>query len=235
MTHLVALALTVLVPALAGWATPPQAPAPVAPKTRPAPQPTPKSVATTVLEGTIKGPDGKPVGGALVSAAPTVGRGDEPARTSRTDAAGHFKIALASSDPHDIRVEARGLAAVRLDKVRPGQSIVVTLGRGRTIEGTVRDDGGQPIAEARVTARADRGLDSSVWEPGAGAVLATSDARGRFRLEGVAPGLHTLNATARGYGRSHEAQRASRRGRRPRPSAPADGSPGASSIRAAHR
>lgn len=173
------------------------------------PTPAPRSTPPPVLEGTVKGPDTKPLEGALVSAWPTVGRWDEPARTCRTDAAGRFKLNLASSDPHDLRVEAAGLAAARLDKVRPGVSVAVTLGRGRTIEGAVRDDGGQPVAGARVTARSETGLAVSVWEPGAGSVLAVTDARGRFRLEGIAPGLHSLTATARGYGE------ASRRNVRP--------------------
>ena len=153
-----------------------------------------------MLEGTVKGPDAKPIEGALVSASPVVGRWDEPARTCRTDATGHFKLDLARAELMSVRVEARGLAPVRLEKVQPGQSVVLTLGRGRTIEGVVRDVAGQPVAGARVAAWSDQGLTTSAWEAEAGVVWASTDSRGHFRLDGIGPGLHRVVARARGYG-----------------------------------
>ena len=209
MAHRFVLTLALLAPALAGGSAPPPASPPTAPTqtsppaattSRPAPKPTPKPVVAPVLEGTVKGPDAKPIEGALVSASPVVGRWNEPARTTRTDAAGHFKLELSSGDLLSVRIEARGLAPVRLEKVRPGQSLVVTLARGRAIEGVVHDVAGQPVAGARVAARSDQGLMVSPWEAEASVVRATTDSRGRFRLDGVGPGLHSVSARARGYG-----------------------------------
>src|SRR5258706_302681 len=76
----------------------------------------------------------------------------------------------------------------------------VALDRGRSIEGIGRDGKrGAPAAAIPVEARleASRGM-GIVWEHGAGVVRAKTDAQGRFRLEGLAPGLHTL--AARGPG-----------------------------------
>jgi large repetitive protein len=189
----------------------PTAAAPPKPAARPA-APVP------VLEGIVKGPDGKPLAQALVAARPIGGGGpffeETPTVTARTDEAGRFKMALKSARPHNVRVEFRGLAARTIDKVRPGEPLSVTLQKGGAISGTVRDGTtGEPIARARVEAREESGFGPSVplvaagsgWEPGAGVIEATTDDKGRFRLEGVASGLHSVSAAAKGYGRVQRA------------------------------
>jgi len=174
--------------------TPARAPAPAA-------SPSPKAAATPFVEGTVVGPDGKPVAGALVSVqlAAMINFG-EPTMTARTDSAGRFRIAVKSASTHIVRVEALGLAARSLPRVRPGESLRIALDKGGSIEGVVRDGTtGAPAAGITVEARLETSRAMGVvWEHGAGVVRAKTDAQGRFRVEGLAPGLHTL--AARGPG-----------------------------------
>jgi hypothetical protein len=76
--------------------------------------------------------------------------------------------------------------------------------RGSTIEGLVREtSGGTPVAGATVEARDEmRGAGGLPWDPDSGVVRATTDAKGAYRLEGLASGLYTLTAFARGLGRA---------------------------------
>ncbi|PYQ56087.1 MAG: hypothetical protein DMF78_00005, partial [Acidobacteria bacterium] len=147
------------------------------------------------------GPDGKPVVGALVSVQAALLYGyPEPAVTARTDAAGRFRVPVKTAAAQTVRVEAPGLAARLLPRVRPGEPVRIALDKGGSIEGVVRDGTtGEPAAAITVEARqeATRGV-GMVWEPGAGLVRATTDAQGRFRLDGLAAGLHTLAARGRG-------------------------------------
>src|SRR6185503_13472452 len=92
----------------------------------PAPGPAKKPAAPPpALEGLVKGPDGKPVAGALVLARPTTSVAGDPPLHARTDANGRFRMELRSDQPCDVRVEAPGLAAQRLEKVRPGAALSV--------------------------------------------------------------------------------------------------------------
>lgn len=192
MSRLLALLVAGLLPVTSAGpqAVPPKKPA------RPAPP------ASVVLEGTVKGPDGRAIEKALVIARSVSARFDEPSFTTRTDSAGGFRFVFKNADLHNVRVEAKGLAAQRLEKVKPGSPLNVTLQKGGAIEGTVREAAsGAPVAEARVEARpADVYVDALPWEPEAGRVVATTDAKGRFRLEGLASGLHDVTATAQGFG-----------------------------------
>ncbi|MBI3932310.1 MAG: carboxypeptidase regulatory-like domain-containing protein, partial [Acidobacteria bacterium] len=161
-----------------------------------APEPKPTPTPPPVLQGVVKDPRGKPVEKALVVARCT-DRYGEPLLQARTDASGRFRLAVAGSGPCDVRVEARGLASVRLERVRPGPPLAVTLAKGGAIEGTVRDAAGQPVPGARVEASWSR---SVTWDPDAGAVSVSTDARGRFRLEGIGRGLHEITGRLRGAG-----------------------------------
>jgi protocatechuate 3,4-dioxygenase beta subunit len=171
-----------------------QAPAPRAPS-KPTPSPTP----APVLEGAVKGPDGKPVEAALVMARSTAVYSDPPLSTS-TDAGGRFRLTLRRGGPHVVRVEAKGLAGATVEKTRPGTPVAVTLTAGTMLEGTVRDGTtGQPVAGARVQARDEMAL-SSPWEPTAGVAEATTDAKGRFRLQGLTSAPQTVSARVPGLG-----------------------------------
>ena len=171
---------------------------------QPAARPSPPAP-PPVLEGTVKGPEGKPVERALVLARPLAGSaaGDVPLHT-RSDATGRFRLELKSGRPHEVRVEADGWAPHRLAKVLPGSPLAVVLARGGWIEGTVRDSQtGAAVPGAQVTAREDAGMGGlGLTDPDAGLVRATADGKGQFRLEGLGSRPHTIAGRAgAGYGR----------------------------------
>jgi hypothetical protein len=169
---------------------------------KPAPKPTP---APPVLQGVVKGPDGKPIEKALVLVRPIASRFGDPFLTARTDATGAFRVPLKNAGLNLVRVEAPGLAAQTLEKVQPGATLTVTLLKGGLIEGVVKDGAsGQPVRRARVTASADGPGMAATWEAGAGVVETVTDAKGAFRLEGLASGAHTVAAGGRGYGRAQQ-------------------------------
>lgn len=169
-----------------------RAPAPSSATLRPTPAPAP------VLEGVVKASDGRPVEGAWVLAAPTL-RLDGPPPSTRTREDGRSRLVLERAAPHAVRVYARGYASALLDAVTPGKPLAITLEKGRTIEGRVLDSAsGRPVPDARVWTRVGRGL---TWEPSAGLVETRTDAKGRFRLEGLGRGAVDLAAEARAYGR----------------------------------
>ena len=155
-----------------------------------------------VIEGVVRGPDKKPIENALVIA--VAGHLWGPTSlmplAKRTDADGRFRIALKKHEPQTVRVEAAGLATRTLKHVGPGTPLAIDLARGGTIEGTVRDgDTGQPLGGVRVEARDGSALELRD-EPEAGRVASVTDAEGRFRLEGLAAGVHTVTARAKSAG-----------------------------------
>jgi protocatechuate 3,4-dioxygenase beta subunit len=175
-----------------------QAPATRAP-VKPAPSPTP----APVLEGMVKGPDGKPVEGALVFARARTGS-PEPPLTTQTDAAGRFRLSVRRPVSHLVRVEAKGLAGASIDKARPSTPLSIALTRGTVLEGTVRDGTtGQPVPAARVEARDETAL-TLPWEPLAGVASANTDAKGRFHLEGLTAGPQAVTARAAGVGNGNK-------------------------------
>jgi uncharacterized GH25 family protein len=154
------------------------------------------------LAGTVKGPDGKAIEGALIVAAP-VGSDERLPLTTKTDAEGRFKLALKKAGALDLRIEKQGLAIRRLEKWPSSASLDVQLAKGGVIEGTVRDGpSGATLPGVRVEARSDRAADRPLpWDPEAGSVRSKTDSKGRFRLEGLGPGTYVVEASARGYGR----------------------------------
>jgi protocatechuate 3,4-dioxygenase beta subunit len=155
-----------------------------------------------VIEGTVKGPDGRPIEKALVVAR-IIGasRLDLPA-SARTDPTGAFRVTLKRAGLYDVRAEAKGLAARTIEKVRPGATLSITLAKGRSVEGTVRDaTTGEPVVGARVEAR-ENGIAPVADDPLAGVIEAVSDAKGRYRLEGLRDAAHVLSVAAKGYGRA---------------------------------
>jgi hypothetical protein len=203
MTHaIVSLTLSTVV-ALGSAAFGVQAPAP----SRPAPPARAKAAPppAAFFEGTVLGPDGKPVADSvIVVSAPA---DPVPPIIVRTGADGRFKVQARRRGPHTIRIEARGLAAQRIEKVVPGAPLRVTLARGGSIEGVVREaGGGQAVAGARVEAREDGMLFAApLWEPEVGVVATQTDAKGLFKLEGLARGRHTVTASNRAAGRASQA------------------------------
>jgi protocatechuate 3,4-dioxygenase beta subunit len=196
------------------------APAPVAspsPSPRPAPAhpATPASPAPPVapskprgpvlLEGTVRGPEG-PVADALVMARAEQTEYTRPPVTSRTSATGQFRLTLDQPPPYTVRVEAPGLAPRAFRHVRRGPPLAITLARGAFIDGVVRESTtGAPVPEATVEAREEsRSAIASRSNPDLGVVRTKTDTKGRFRLEGLATGLHTVTAFARAVGRAEK-------------------------------
>src|SRR5258707_11996414 len=190
------LALAVALAAPPPKKAPPASSRPSPAAAKPAPKPTPYSV----LTGSVRGPDGKPVDGALVLYRSLAAASRELAATTRTDAEGRFRAELKTAGLVYVRVTAKGLAGRSFEKVQPGAPLAVVLDRGQTIDGTVRDAAGQPLARARVIASTNLGVSVSSWEADKQSIEAITDDRGHFRLEGVGAGLYWLNATAHGFG-----------------------------------
>ena len=166
---------------------------------RPAPRPAPAPTPSPALEGVVKGPDGKPIEGALVIVRSVVDFAEPPLSTN-TDAGGRFRLGVRRTAPHTVRVEARGLAGRTVEKARPGAPLEVVLSRGGVLEGTVRDGvTGQPVALAQVEAREESAL-SLPWDATAGLAQALTDGKGRFRLEALGSGPQTVWARTRSYG-----------------------------------
>ena len=169
-------------------------PAPAAAK--PAPRPTP----IPVLTGSVRGPDGKPIADAKVVYRSLAAPSRELASTMKTDAEGRFRADLKTAGPVYVRVTAKGLAARSFERVPPSVPLAVVLDRGQTIDGTVRDLAGQPLEAVRVVAVPAAGPAVSIWDTDGRSMEARTDARGHFRIDGVAPGLHSLTAVAHGFG-----------------------------------
>lgn len=188
------------------WAASAQpSPSPPQPTRSPTPTPTP----SLLLEGVVTGPDNKPIANALLIARTSTGDPWQAGVSARTDSSGKFQLQLKSSGKHSVWVEAQGLAARPLPDVQPGAYLRITLEKGGTIGGTVRDgSSGAPMSGAHVEARmvGTIGIPLAPDEPEAGSVTATTDTAGRYRLEGLARGLYDVSAVVRGFGRAHQGE-----------------------------
>ena len=135
---------------------------------------------------TVVRDDGRPVEGAEVRLA-SMGE-----RTARTIADG--TATLSPVHPGWIAVQ------VRADGYAPGHGITqvgsggatgtlkVTLRKGVEVSGRVIDEGGAPVAKARV-------MTAGVWDIPGGVEPIVTDAKGLFKFPALAPGSHTLVAT----------------------------------------
>jgi len=175
---------------------PPAANAPEAAKKAPPPK---RPAGPALLEGIVKDPEQKPLEGARVQAWP-LSRLSDPPQSIRTDPSGRFRLPLTATGAHRLRVAAPGLATLVVDKVMPGPGLSLVLSKGGAIEGTVRDaTNGAPLARVRVRALVDAWFGRTAWWD-ADAPSAATDARGRYRIEGLGPGIYAVTATARGFG-----------------------------------
>ncbi|HYH45477.1 MAG TPA: carboxypeptidase-like regulatory domain-containing protein, partial [Thermoanaerobaculia bacterium] len=155
-------------------------------------------VAGRVVDGS-----GRPVAGAQVRLAP---RPPEPGTAGVPPPAGARELAVTSGEdggfafagvaPGAVLLEAAA-AGFRLSEPLPAEvpqggslrDLVLVLERGATVEGTVSDRGGEPVAGALVQFGRT------------GGVGATSDAAGRFRVDGVTPGAQLAEVDHRDFNR----------------------------------
>jgi protocatechuate 3,4-dioxygenase beta subunit/uncharacterized GH25 family protein len=163
------------------------------------------------VSGHVLGPDGKPVAGASVALNESPRRlggaffqmpsrhlhegvTDDEGAFSFTDVApGPFQ--MSASAPGHQRAELRGL------EVKPGQDlsgVAIQLPAGATVEGRVTSTEGKPVMDAEVVV-ADAAVNGiAVLSPFRG----ETDDDGQYRIEGISPGPHTLEASASGYRRA---------------------------------
>src|SRR5262249_12475460 len=130
MPHVAAVAAWVFLLAAGPQDVRPRMPALPAVPSQPA-TPAAAPDASSSLERTVKGRDGKPLDRALVLARPRSDRSGDMTRVARTDTLGRFRIVLASSEPWDVRVEAAGLAPRTLERVSIGRVLEVKLETGQ--------------------------------------------------------------------------------------------------------
>jgi hypothetical protein len=129
--------------------------------------------------------------------------------STKTDGEGRFEFTGLLEAP-DVRAsvesEAGSGTSEALALGRGGQvEVTISLAAPAIIEGAVRDRSGQPVPGARVWLR-NWDLDAKRQRDG-GVVEALTDAHGRYRHLGVAPGGHWLECFLdRGGRRGHEDQ-----------------------------
>lgn len=160
--------------------------------------------ATIALTGRVTGPAGQPLGGAEVtaSASPAEGYGllDRELRADRrvagtttTAADGTYQLPLPAGRPFLVVARAPGLVPARRSSCRGGARVDFVLQPGAVLTGTVRRvDGGAVVAGTRIVVRQQLA--------GGGALpvgAATSDAAGRFRLDGLPAGSCTIDVQPR--------------------------------------
>lgn len=143
---------------------------------------------------------------APVSGASVTLRSEHGVLHARTDKAGHFRFADLAPGPARLVVRAPGktthdapVTIARHDGRRPTEVARIELRDEATVRGVVVDEGGKPVAGARV------GRDQVPTYLPVGSLpagLAITDARGRFELGGLPAGPTSLEAYAAHLGRA---------------------------------
>ena len=201
---LLAVSFALGAPAGAQTATPPATPkVTAAPPARKAPKAPPPPV--TSLDVTVTDPAGKPVAGALVMALPAQGAyrpfgglAMEKIRSTLTGAEGRAKLESLPPGPWNVRVHARGFVPQSRRRVASGP-LAVRLEKGGSISGVVREARtGRPVSGARVSVPASLPVTGG-WDEEASRNETTTDAEGRFRLDGIGRTGAYLVARAPGF------------------------------------
>jgi protocatechuate 3,4-dioxygenase beta subunit len=147
--------------------------------------------------GTVKGAvldvSGKPAAGVIVTA-------EEVA--AQTDAQGNFRMAGVSAGAHRLQALWKEDFAAQKDSVRvkKGEETEASLKLrlGSAIPGTVVEEGTRkPVAGVRISAYASTGFGGFARRRAER--MARTDARGRFRLPGLAPARYAVQAAKEGY------------------------------------
>jgi hypothetical protein len=163
---------------------------------------------TAVIRGRVVASDtGAPIRRAEVQAA----LGGQRSRGALTDADGRYELRDLPAGSWMLRATKTGFVAQQFGQRAPfapsdpvvladGQRLTAdfALERGGVITGRVFDDGGDPLANVRVTAMRAQLTATGRRMVGAGAGLTTTDDTGAYRLHGLAPGAYYVSAVPLG-------------------------------------
>lgn len=168
------------------------------------------------ISGLVRGPEGRAVPGATVSAREESGDWDPAVRSgilaarALADERGRFVLDVGGGI-YVLTAEARGFAAGELRHVPSGSEVVVGLEPGRALVGTVRDRETEVIAGARVTLYRNRRSSQRAaagWLPrnelqrrmfSAALGRTETDERGAFRFADLATGGHRVLVEKTGF------------------------------------
>jgi uncharacterized GH25 family protein len=155
---------------------------------------------TSAVEGKAVDGDGKPVAGARIVILPTDRRAGFQIEDGTSDDGGVFRIEDVPPGAAEARATARGFQAASVSnlEIRAGQDlkgVEIVLAAGAAVEGRVLSPAGRPVAGADVEVLAAEEGRRFFMMP----VSAQTDGDGRYRLEGVAPGARTVQASHESY------------------------------------
>lgn len=109
----------------------------------------------TAIRGVVRHAEtGLPLDGASVT---LLGSGDQFGRTyktqdaKQTDAGGAFAFEKLTPSPYRLQISLEGFAPRILNNVEPPENLVIELSPGAVITGTVSDQGGNPIPNAKIS------------------------------------------------------------------------------------
>lgn len=153
------------------------------------------------LEGLVKDEAGLPVAGALVVARSATRAypqtyGDRDGYRALTRSDGRFTFEELEPGRYDLSAHTTGASpARRFDLAVPARDVVLVLGTGASLYGTVTDDRGQPVPSFAL---------SLEWKKGPLETLAVLDGQvvnpsGQWRVRGVAEGRYRLVVQADGF------------------------------------
>ncbi|RKG86141.1 carboxypeptidase-like regulatory domain-containing protein [Corallococcus terminator] len=144
------------------------------------------------VTGQVVSAQGAPAAGVDVMLTATLF--DTRRRFTTTDATGRFTFESAHPPPHTLFAQTPSrdaFAVFRSKESDPPVEPVLQLEPAVFLQGTVRDDAGQAIVDARVTARSN--VEGAI---ASGEAFALTDAEGHYRLGPLMTGAHSLGVQA---------------------------------------